>query len=214
MSVLGQKRTPVKLPARLGGMDSAAPSDGFRRSNRYQLQRVQMIAEDLDLKPYAEWSPVRVADPRAATPEQFLDGFRKICADEGPIIEDRLYALYARAAELGRVYGPVRQKFERALQTALEAKHLIASRETFGAHDERVITLPDQPPVSVRERGPRSLHEIPGTEIAEVMLAIRVEHDLIGRDELFRAVLAAYKLKRLTQASESRLNDVLTTWLA
>ena len=29
------------------------------------------------------------------------------------------------------------------------------------------------------------------------MLAIRVEHDLIGRDELFRAVLAAYKLKRL-----------------
>ena len=85
-----------------------------------------MIAEDLDLKPYAEWSPVRVADPRAATPEQFLDGFCKICADEGPIIEDRLYALYARAAELGRVYGPVRQKFERALQTALEAKHLIA----------------------------------------------------------------------------------------
>jgi len=42
-----------------------------------------MIAEDLDLKTYAEWSPVRVADPRAATPEQFLDGFRKICADEG-----------------------------------------------------------------------------------------------------------------------------------
>jgi hypothetical protein len=46
------------------------------------------------------------------------------------------------------------------------------------------------------------------------MLAIRVEHDLIGRDELFRAVLAAYKLKRLTHSSESRLNDVLTTWLA
>jgi len=46
------------------------------------------------------------------------------------------------------------------------------------------------------------------------MLAIRVEHDLISRHELFRAVLAAYKLKRPTQASESRLNDVLTTWLA
>ena len=27
------------------------------------------------------------------------------------------------------------------------------------------------------------------------MLAIRVEHDLIGRDELLRAVLAACKLK-------------------
>lgn len=179
-----------------------------------RCKRIQMIAKDLNLKPYAEWSPVRVADPRAATPEQFLDGFRKICADEGPIIEDRLYGLYARAAELGRVYGPVRRKFERALRTAVEAKYLIVSCEIFGAHDERIIRLPGQPPVSVRERGPRSLHEIPGTEIAEVMLAIRVEHDLIGRDELFRAVLAAYKLKRLTQASESRLNDVLTTWLA
>ena len=48
---------------------------------------------------------------------------------------------------------------------------------------------------AVRERGARSLHEIPGTEIAEVMLAIRMEHDLIGRDEMFRAVLAAYNLK-------------------
>jgi hypothetical protein len=172
-----------------------------------------MIAEELDLKPYAEWSPVRLADPRAATPKQFLDGFRKICADEGPIVEDRLYALYARAADLGRVYGPVRKKFERALQTALIAKHLMASHETFGVHDERVIRLPDQPLVSVRERGPRSLHEIQGTEIAEVMLAIRVQHDLIGRDELFRAVLAAYKLKRLTLASENRLSDVLATWL-
>ena len=173
-----------------------------------------MIVEDLELKPYVEWNPVRLADPRAATWEQFFDGFRKICAAEGPIIEDRLYSLYARAAELGRVYGLVRQKFERALQVALEAKRLIDWRETFGAHDERVITLPDQPPVSVRERGPRSLHEIPGAEIAEVMLAIRIQHELIGRDELFRAVLAVYNLKRLTQASESRLNDVLTTWLA
>jgi len=49
LSVLGQKRTPVKLPC---GVDSAAPSDGFRRSNRYQPQRVQMIAEDLDPKAY------------------------------------------------------------------------------------------------------------------------------------------------------------------
>ena len=78
----------------------------------------------------------------------------------------------------------------------------------------RVHHLQTQESVSVRQRGPRSLHEIPGAEIAEVMLAIRIQHELIGWDELFRAVLAVYNLKRLTQASESRLNDVLTTWLA
>lgn len=168
----------------------------------------------LDLAPYTEWTPVPVADPRAATTEQFRDGFEKICAAEAPILEDRLFALYARAADLGRVYGPVRQKFERALQSALDHKRLVAAREDFGSHDERVITLPDQPPVVVRERGPRSLHEIPGSELAEVMLAIRIEHDLIGKEELFRLMLNNYGLKRLTQATEARLTDVLETWVS
>ena len=173
-----------------------------------------MTAVELELIPYQEWERVKVADPRAASPEQFLDGFKKICAVEAPILEDRLFALYAKAANLGRVYGPVRQRFERALQAAVEGKQLVASRETFGEHDERVITLPEGDLIVLRTRGSRSLHEIPGTELAEVMLSIRVEHDLIGRDELFRLMLSTYELKRLTQASENRLNDVLKTWLA
>src|SRR5262245_654317 len=105
MSANDPKRTPGASPNRALAAWTA-PRHRIDFATRNQLQCVHMIAEDLKLKPYAEWSRVRVADPRAATPDQFLDGFRKICADEGPIIEDRLYALYARAAELGRVYGP------------------------------------------------------------------------------------------------------------
>ena len=173
-----------------------------------------MTTLDLDLAPYADWTATKVADPRHASSDQFFVGFESICRAEAPVIEDRLYALYARAADLGRVYGPVRAKFERALRDAKEKKRLIVSREEFGEHAENVITLPDQAPVVTRTRGDRSLHEIPGSELAEVMLAIRVEHDLIGREELFRLMLQTYGLKRLTQASENRLNDVLKTWLA
>jgi len=169
---------------------------------------------DLQLRPYQEWEPVSLADPRSATPAQFIDGFLKICAAEAPILEDRLFALYARAADLGRVYGPVRARFERALDEARRSKQLTVTVDSFGSHEEKVITLPDTPAISVRTRGSRSLHEIPGPEIAEIMLAIRVEHDLISKEELFRQVLAIYELKRLTKASEDRLTDVLTTWIA
>ena len=169
---------------------------------------------DLELQPYQEWEPVGVADPRAATPAQFIDGFKKICAAEAPIIEDRLYALYARAADLGRVYGPVHARFERALDEARRSKELTISIDEFGAHVENVVALPGEPPIVVRTRGSRSLHEIPGPEIAEVMLAIRIEHDLISKEELFHMVLGAYGLKRLTKASNDRLTDVLSTWIA
>lgn len=169
---------------------------------------------DLDLRPYEEWPAVNLADPRSATPAQFIDGFLKICAVEAPILEDRLYALYARAADLGRVYGPVRSRFERALDEARRSKTLIVTVDQFGSHEENVITLPGEPPIVGRTRGSRSLHEIPGPEIAEIMLAIRIEHDLIGKEELFRMVLDTYELKRLTKATEERLTDVLTTWIA
>ena len=73
--------------------------------------------------------------------------------------------------------------------------------------------MPDQESIIVRERGPRSLHEIPASEIAEVMLDIRLQHDLISKEDLFRAVLKSYSLIRLTNASEERLTAVLETWI-
>ena len=78
----------------------------------------------------------------------------------------------------------------------------------------KVVRLPSQPRVIVRSRGSRTLHEVPASELAGVMLEIPVNHDLISREELFRAVLEEYELKRLTQATENRLLDILKTWLA
>ncbi len=73
--------------------------------------------------------------------------------------------------------------------------------------------MPDQEPITVRERGSRTLHEIPATEIAEVMLDIRLQHELISKEDLFRAVLKSYSLIRLTSASEERLAAILETWI-
>ena len=165
-------------------------------------------------QPYTEWQQTAVADPRAATVPQLVHGMEKITAAEGPILEDRLYALYSRAGDLGRIYDHTRRRFTTALAHAKTEGILVVEVEKFGAHEEKVIRLPAQRPVIVRTRGLRTLHEVPASELAEVMMEIRVGADLISREELFRAVLEEYELKRLTQATESRLTDILKTWLA
>ncbi|MBI1179443.1 MAG: hypothetical protein GC201_02730 [Alphaproteobacteria bacterium] len=169
---------------------------------------------DIVKTPYTEWQPTPVADPRAATVPQLVNGIERIAAAEGPILEDRLYALYARAGDLGRIYDHTRRRFTTALDYARREGLLIVEKESFGSHEELVIRLPGQPSVLVRQRGSRTLHEVPASELAEVMMEIRISHDLISREELFRSVLEEYELKRLTQATETRLSDILKTWLA
>jgi hypothetical protein len=168
----------------------------------------------IDKQPYTEWEQAPVADPRAATVPQLVHGMVRIATAEGPLLEDRLYALYARAGDLGRIYDHTRRRFTTALAHAKSEGILAIETEVFGDSEEKVIRLPTQPRVIVRSRGTRSLHEVPASELAEVMLEIRVNHDLISREELFRALLEEYELKRLTQATEKRLTDILKTWLS
>jgi hypothetical protein len=68
-----------------------------------------------------------------------------------------------------------------------------------------MVRMPDQPPVRVRELGPRSLDEVPLDEIAELVKLIRSGSGLSDATELKRAILSTYGLVRLT----SRADDYL-----
>jgi hypothetical protein len=61
----------------------------------------------------------------------------------------------------------------------------------------KTFRLPGQPEIVLRERGPRTLWEVPPGELIAVMPSLRV----VGQDEeaWFRAVLGAYESKRLTE---------------
>jgi hypothetical protein len=167
----------------------------------------------IELTPYPEWTGAKLADPRHATMDQIEHGLRDIVAAEGPVLKDRLFTLYAKAAGLGRVYDHTRTRLQNGLKQALKQKSLVADTDNFGIFEETSLRLPEQAPIAVRERGPRSLHEIPAPETAELMLDIRLQHELISREDLFRSVLKTYGLIRLTKASEDRLAAILETWI-
>ena len=159
------------------------------------------------MRAYCDWQKTPLADPRRATVPQLIHGMSLIIEAEGPIVASRVFGLFARAGDLGRITAATQKRFDLALEKAQEDEVILASSE----HDPEnpVLRLPDQPSVDIRTLGSRSLHEVPIDEIAENMLEILVRDDLISREEIFREILGQYGLIRLTTASRKRLETAL-----
>ena len=161
---------------------------------------------------YGEWTPTQLVDPREATVEQLIHGMQMIVAAEGPVMASRVFHICAKAGGLGRIHDATRKRFLLALKTALEQRVFVADKEASNDPATLILRLPDQKAVRVRTLGSRTLHEVPAAEVAEVMLEIRAQNDLISKDELFRGVLEEYGLRRLTEATTARLDYILATW--
>lgn len=161
---------------------------------------------------YIEWTPTRLADPRSAKVEQFIHGMEQIIATEGPVMASRVFQTFSKAGGLNRIYGETRKSFLHALRTALDNGAFVAEQEASEDPTTWILRLPSQMHVRIRTLGSRTLHEVPGAELAEFMLEFRVENELISWEELFRKVLDEYGLSRLTEATSNRLDFVLSTW--
>ena len=161
---------------------------------------------------YIDWMPTRLVDPRSATANQFIHGMEQIIAAEGPVMASRVFQIFTKAGGLSRMYGETRESFLSALRTALHNGTFVAEQEASEDPATWVLRLPSQERVRIRTLGSRSLHDVPGAEVAEFMLEFRVENELISREELFHKVLGEYGLFRLTKATNNRLEFVLNNW--
>jgi hypothetical protein len=137
---------------------------------------------------------------------------RLIVEAEGPVMASRVFSIFSRAGGLSRIYEETRRRFVSSLEAALKQGILVAEREASDDPATWIVRLPGQKRVRARTLGSRTLHEVPAGELAELMLEIRVRNELISREELFRQVLEAYGLIRLTEATTRRLDYVLATW--
>ena len=114
-----------------------------------------------------------------------------------------------------KIAAPVRRKFERAALLAEETGELIIEREpdpeAKDADDSVgwIIRLPDQPPVILRDLGPRGFADIPMSELAALVLEIRSADEFAGREDIYRSVLDHYGLQKLTALVRRRLDTVL-----
>ena len=168
--------------------------------------------------PLTPW-PVRpVADPRRAKQPQFMDGMTEILKFEGPMQALHLFQTYAKAGGLLKVTAGTRSLFVRALHQGVKDGLIALERESdseISGDDDPigwVVRLPDTPNVIVRTLGDRSFAEIPTSELAALVLDIRSQDDMLGRDDIYRAVLDHYGLQKLTALVRRRLDHVLAAY--
>lgn len=167
---------------------------------------------------FTPWPVRATADPRRANQAQFEHGLLEILSFEAPIQALSLFQTYAKASGLMKIAAPVRSQFERALLAAEKSGAVIIERETdpetTGVDDSVcwITRLPDQPRVILRDLGNRGFADIPMSELAAAVLEIRTADELLGREEIYRAVLAHYGLQKVTALVKRRLDAVLANY--
>ena len=168
--------------------------------------------------PFTSWQARPTADPRRASQAQYMHGMCEILAFEGPMQALALFQTYAKASGLMKIAAPVRKRCERALMEGVKAGEITLEREEDseikGPDDSAgwVVRLPNQPRVRVRTLGSRGFADIPMSELAALVLDIRAADELMGREEIFRAVLDHYGLQKLTALVRRRLEKVLAVY--
>jgi very-short-patch-repair endonuclease len=156
--------------------------------------------------PYRIWPPSPLLNPRSSAPSDLVPGLLDIVSVEGPILSRRLFRLYARAAGISLGQGVV-SALSRALEQTIREGLLVAEADrVIDGIQQQVLRTPEQPPVMLRERGDRSLDDIPLTEIAEAITYVKSQRGLTIEDEIFRSCLSLFGLsftKRARQVLEA-----------
>jgi hypothetical protein len=184
-------RTPTE-PARSTTFGAATPDDGLGATS--------------NLAPYTAWEEHRLPDPRNGNPRAISQALYEIIEVEGPVLVARAIRLYARACGLRRVGRQVQTSLVRALSRLVKDNRVVIENENRQpGYLHGTVRVLGKDRILLRERGPRSFDEIPLSEIAAHLRAIR--EDLIDptEEELGRELLDRYGLVRMTQPVRATL---------
>ena len=157
-------------------------------------------------EPYRAWKGEGPGDPRDTPRPRLMDALEAVVAIEGPMLATRAYAVVNRAGGGRKLTSVARAPLASALHWLVrDGRVELAPADEVPGQGDDVVRAPDAPAVRLRELGPRELTEVPLTEIAELMRRLRAAHTATRPNELKRAVLDTYGLRRLTARADEYL---------
>lgn len=165
-------------------------------------------AHDQPLPPYRPFAG-SVVPVGLAQRTDLIDGLVAIVAVEGPMLGHRMHSVYVRSSDGQRVGHQIAKMLDSAAITAIRHGRIVHEDPL---HESGVrpqtFRLPNQPPVDIRELGPRPFEHVPPAELAAVMHAAG---ELVGWDDneqVFRATLDRYGVRRMGPHVRARLTAV------
>jgi very-short-patch-repair endonuclease/ribosomal protein L30/L7E len=181
------------------------------QSPKIELDKNSQIENSLFAN-YAHYTEPACGDPRTsneATVSECLLGVIKI---ENPIQVKRAFDIYLRSCGIKRMGHELKDDLLKSLDF-LKKSGLIHSHN-YSAEDDalnEVVWIAGSPPEVLRNRGDRTLEEIPLGELYAITQKVAsVEGVTIGSEEHLRATLEALNLKRLTTTAERILNQAIS----
>ncbi|MDA2931365.1 hypothetical protein MYX84_15710 [Acidobacteria bacterium AH-259-O06] len=182
------------------GFETSGAADLVRFPSGEPIDQLRVV-----LQPYRSWEAQTLTDPRTAATDEVIRGLVEIISVEGPMLPYRAYQILARSAGIARVRQTLRERFDECLDRAVAIGKIVDEWQMT----ERVVRLPEVPSVILRERGPRTFHEIPPCEVAELVTQIQKSGIRQGRTELYGNVREYLKLGRLSTRIRESLDAVL-----
>jgi hypothetical protein len=188
-----------------GWLDAEGPAAGAAQAEERPPQAAPPAAA-ITLDPYDAWQPRQAGDPRNTPRPRIMQTMLEIIDAEGPMTASRAYSLYNRAAGGRKLTSVAKAPLSSAIYWLAREEKVTLTREAdIPWQGDDMVRLPDQPPVRLRELGPRGLDEVPLDEIAELVKLIRSSRGTSDPTDLKRAILTTYGLVRLTTRADEYL---------
>lgn len=176
-----------------------------------ELDQISQIDNSLFAN-YSHYTEPACSDPRtsnAATVSECLLGVIKV---ETPIQVKRAFDIYLRSCGIKRMGHDLKDDLLGALDF-LKKSGMILSHN-YSAEDDvlnKIVWIAGSPAEVMRNRGDRTLEEIPLGELHAITQKIAsIEGVTTGSQEHLRATLEALNLKRLTTTAERILNRAIS----
>ena len=127
------------------------------------------------------------------------------------MLENRAYQTYVRASGIQRLGPQIRRILNRAL-AKLERDGRVVVERAAGERGYRnaVLRAPGTDRIRMRDIGPRSFDEVPGSELAALVGAVKTSKGETNSEEIYREILDIYGLVRMTAQVRRRFEEAVT----
>ena len=163
------------------------------------------------LAEYTRYAGPACHDPRSTNQTQITEDLLGVVKAEGPVEVKRVFDIYLRSCGVKRMGHDIRDCLLRSV-SVLKGSGILGSHKYKISDDAlgEVIWIQGTPSEVVRQRGDRSLEEVPLGELFAITQYVSTATNVVvGSQEHLRLVLEVLELKRLTSNTEQLLRQVI-----
>lgn len=191
------------------GLNSEDKTDA--KKTTASISNDQHLIQSNESFPVQQQLGITYPDPLSVNHDTLRHYLNNIIVEYGPIVAEHAYQIYLKRAGIKRLGRQIKRAFNDVVADMLEKGILLNADRDFENNGiiDIVVKTPEQDDYVVRKTFARSVEKIPQNELRALSLEIRQNNPQIGSEELMRAILEAYGLKRLTKKTRGILLKVI-----